>query len=208
MDFEPVQTPNMLSRNAACCIMHMPVELPAEIRQVCISGDDIPAVLADLLPGPLPRRWGRMDGLSRLALAGVGMLLREAGIVLDGLTSGLVTGTACGCVDTDLSYFRTVLQGQPSPLLFSYTLPNIAPSEAAAYFGLQGPVYAVLDAEAPYEAALSEASRLLDFFSWIDLMIFGTLDACPGADPVVKLNLICREAVRDADRLEGGSLGP
>jgi 3-oxoacyl-(acyl-carrier-protein) synthase len=136
------------------------------------------------------------------------MLLREAGIVLDGLTSGLVTGSACGCVCTDLSYFRTVLQGQPSPLLFSYTLPNTAPSEAAAYFGLQGPVYAVLDAAAPYEAALSEAVRLLDFIPELDLMIFGTLDVCPGADPAVQLNLIRREAVRGADRSEGGSLGP
>jgi 3-oxoacyl-(acyl-carrier-protein) synthase len=147
-----------------------------------------------------------MDLLSRLAVAGAGLLFRETGLSSDGCTTGFVTGTSCGCLNTDISYIRTLSSGQPSPLIFSYTLPNIAPSEAAAFFRLEGPVYSIVDTDEPYKAALSEAVRLLDFLPDLDLMIFGRLDACPESVPVVRLNAIEKETDRRSRTLQRGGL--
>lgn len=135
-------------------------------------------------PGPAPKRWGRMDVLSRLAVITVGGVLNEAGL-LDQETGkiagdtciGLVAGTHHGCLATDLDFVHSLKEGvaMASPLLFSYTLPNIALAEAATQFGLTGPVYAFFSDNA-FESAQKEAKRWLSDKHGPDMMVAGELD--------------------------------
>jgi len=88
-------------------------------------------------------RFGRLDGFSRTGLAGITMCLRDAdreawqdkrAIATMALTTG-------GCLQTDLDYLATVVEGDgklASPNLFAYTLPNCFLGEAALRFGLTG----------------------------------------------------------------------
>ena len=171
------------------------MKLCTEITDACRIPDNPPAILRDLLV-PLPVRWGRMNLLSRLAIAGAGYLLRDRDMCLDGLVAGFVAGTRCGCLDTDLLFISTIHDNMPSPVIFSYTLPNTALSEAAAYFGMRGPVYSVLDADDPCKASRREARRLLDFLPGVDLMIYGELDVCPDRRPGIRLNIMAGEKCR------------
>lgn len=143
-----------------------------------------PETLAVL--GVLPKRWGRMDRLSRLAVVEVGRVLRAAGLLRDGPEPVLVSGSggligACahGSLATDLDFAATLAAGLhlASPTLFSYTLPNIALAEAASHYGLTGPVYSLFASD-PAEAE-AEARRWLGEKSGPDFMVAGTLDIVP-----------------------------
>ncbi len=161
--------------------------------------DSIPAEVLSVLGSP-PRRWGRMDLLSRLAVVGVGRLLqKERGLdegnrIPQGQNIGLVAGTRYGSLVTDLAFAQTIVtgEGNPSPLLFGYTLPNIALSEAASHFGIRGPVYSVFSSEEPLVRAREEAMRLLQYHLGISAMIAGELDVFPAGDKVlaVKFELV------------------
>ncbi len=101
----------------------------------------------DLFAEPYPR-YGRLDGFSRLGLAGVALALADAGLDTwqEKRPVGIVAGSRCGCLATDLDYFKAVLPeggGLASPNLFAYTLPNTMLGEAAIRFGLTGPGYIV-----------------------------------------------------------------
>jgi 3-oxoacyl-[acyl-carrier-protein] synthase II len=109
-------------------------------------------------------RFGRLDAFSRLALAGVALALRDAGIEkwTEPRAIGVAASTTYGCMGTDLDYLAT-LGGGPalaSPQLFAYTLPNVFLGEAAIRFGLTGPTLIVSDEEGTGAAALDTA---LDF---------------------------------------------
>jgi 3-oxoacyl-[acyl-carrier-protein] synthase II len=124
-------------------------------------------------PGKLPRisrhevfpdpdsRFGRLDAFSRLALAGVALALRDAGI--EKWTApravGIAASTTYGCTGTDLDYLATLgdVPGLASPQLFAYTLPNVFLGEAAIRFGLTGPTVIVSDEEGTGSAALETA---------------------------------------------------
>lgn len=143
--------------------------------------------VVDLL-GTLPRRWGRMDPLSRLALVGVGAALNKsswhhAGVVTIplGLTVGLVAATRWGSLSTDLTFCRTFAEDplQASPTLFSYTLPSVPLSEVASHFGLRGPVYSIFGNKDLFFAAQTEAQSWLGAKNGIDTMIYGVLDMPP-----------------------------
>ena len=114
-----------------------------------------------LFAEPYPR-YGRLDALSRLGLAGIALALADAGLDRwqEKRTIGIVAGSRCGCLATDLDYFKDVLPeggGLASPNLFAYTLPNTMLGEAAIRFGLTGPGYVISAADAgfaPLEVAL------------------------------------------------------
>jgi len=96
---------------------------------------------------PYPH-FGRLDRFSRLGLTAIAFALKDAG--LDRWQQkrpiGLVASTVYGCLDTDVSYFDTVMHtgGRlASPNLFAYTLPNSYLGEAAIYFGLTGPSFII-----------------------------------------------------------------
>lgn len=135
--------------------------------------------------GTVPKRWGRMDRLSRLAVVEVGRVLVNAGLLhldtgevklVKGL-AGLVVGTRRGSIATDLAYANTLASGpaMASPLLFGYTLANIALAEAASHFGIKGPVYS-LYSENPLADARREAERWLKTDPALTLMVAGELD--------------------------------
>jgi len=127
----------------------------------------------NLPPGELPpisrhevfpdadSRFGRLDAFSRLALAGVTLALRDAGIEkwTQPRAAAIAASTTYGCTGTDLEYLATLREapGLASPQLFAYTLPNVFLGEAAIRFGLTGPTLIVSDEEGTGAAALETA---------------------------------------------------
>ncbi|MEN8143046.1 MAG: beta-ketoacyl synthase N-terminal-like domain-containing protein [Thermodesulfobacteriota bacterium] len=137
--------------------------------------------------GVLPKRWGRMDRLSRLAVVEVGRALRQAGLLAavdNGFSArgrgGLVGVTRRGSLATDLAYAETLREGpeMASPLLFSYTLPNTALAEAASHYGLTGPVYSIFSEL--NKAGDEDAGRWLADDRSLEFMVVGDLDYYSG----------------------------
>lgn len=160
--------------------------------------DDQPSAEAMGFLCTLPKRWGRMDRISRLAVVEVGRVLAGLSEVApgtgDGRTPlvGLIVGTRRGSLATDLTYCASLRQGAAlaSPLLFSYTLPNIALSEAAIHFGLKGPVYSLLSDREPATAARREAELWQRHLPEIFGFIVGELDCLPTNDIHINLYLV------------------
>ena len=89
-----------------------------------------------------------MDAYSRLGLAAAALALEDAGLTewTRKRPIGLIAATVYGCLHTDIDYYRTVIPGQgiqPSPALFTYTLPNCFLGDASIRFGLTGPAFVV-----------------------------------------------------------------
>lgn len=136
--------------------------------------------------GFAPKRWGRMDRISRLTVVEVGRALRLAGLLRDepekvgvSTTGGLIGATRYGCLATDLAFAESMSGGLDlaSPTLFSYTLPNTALAEAASHYGLIGPVYALFSGDAA--EAENEARRWLGESPGPDFMVAGVIDIVP-----------------------------
>ena len=152
--------------------------------------DDLPSEDILALLGELPKRWGRMDRISRLAVVETGRALvaerilniEEGTAVIKG-RGGLIGVTRRGSLATDLGYVATFNQGpeMASPLLFSYTLPNTALAEAASHYGLTGPVYSLFSGEDNFDGC-REAERWLEEDKQLDFMVTGLLDVYP--DPL------------------------
>ncbi|RKX62215.1 MAG: hypothetical protein DRP37_02125 [Thermodesulfobacteriota bacterium] len=138
--------------------------------------------------GSVPRRWGRMDLLSRMAVVAVGRAFRDSDL-LDRQTNkihsvnivGLISVTRWGSLITDLAFCETLGQGPElaSPTVFSYTLPNIAIAEAAGHFGLTGPVYSIFAEHDLMEKVEQEAIFWLSNHPEISAMVAGRLDIPP-----------------------------
>ncbi len=158
------------------------LKLSRQLVEMCRENEHISTDILDLLGSDVPRRWGRMDLSSRIAIASVAMLKKGAALPEPLENCGFIVGSRFGSLATDLSYAAGLLAGQPSPILFSYTLPNIAPSEAASFFGMRGPVYAVLDSILPLQAARGEAERLFDHIPGLDYMLYAAIDVLSGGD--------------------------
>jgi len=90
-----------------------------------------------------PKRWGRMDILSKFLIIGCAKVLEVAMSELK-QEVGLLCATTYGSLSTDIEYAKTISIDvkEASPILFGYTLPNISLSEAAAFFKFKGAVYA------------------------------------------------------------------
>ena len=91
-----------------------------------LQDEPAPETLAVI--GLTPKRWGRMDRISRLAVVEVGRALREAGLLQDGAGNVVVTGrggligaSRYGSLATDLAFAATLDTGLnlASPTLFS-----------------------------------------------------------------------------------------
>jgi len=133
--------------------------------------------------GTVPKRWGRMDAASRIALVEVGRLLGEAAL-LDAnrqlppqTLAGLVVGSRRGSIETDRRFSKGLRESPEtaSPLLFSYTLPNIPLSEAACQYQLRGPVYTIYSKK-PALQAERDGRRWLNHNPEISFMVCGELD--------------------------------
>ena len=155
------------------------------------------------LIGEVPKRWGRMNPLSRILIVEVGRLLIERGVIKRGqkcsdieLTVGLVGATRRGCLQTDYDFLATMEDGAglASPALFGYTLPNIPLAEAAGQFGLTGPVYAIFETIHPLVKAELEASQLLSYHPELSFMLaceFDHVEAQDGVQsPLINLTIV------------------
>jgi len=149
-----------------------------------LQDEPVPETLAVI--GFTPKRWGRMDRISRLAVVEVGRALRAAGLLREEAgkvcvtgSGGLIGASRYGSLATDLAFAATLDTGLnlASPTLFSYTLPNIALAEAASHFGLTGPVYSLFSGDP--EEAEAEARRWLADESGLDFMVAGVIDVVP-----------------------------
>ncbi|MCD6197112.1 MAG: hypothetical protein J7K15_00875 [Deltaproteobacteria bacterium] len=138
--------------------------------------------------GSVPRRWGRMDLLSRMAVVAVGRALCDSDLLdrqIKKLHSanivGLIAATRWGSLITDLAFCEILGQGPElaSPTVFSYTLPNIALAEAAGHFGLTGPVYSIFAEHELMEKVDQEAMLWLSNHPEISAMVTGRLDIPP-----------------------------
>jgi 3-oxoacyl-[acyl-carrier-protein] synthase II len=144
---------------------------------------DLPAFTRkDIFAEPFPR-FGRLDGFSRLGLAGIALALADAG--LDRWEQkrdiGVLAGTARGCLGTDIAYFDTVLPeggALASPNLFAYTLSNTFLGEAAIRFGLTGSSLVLNDSD---PAGFSPLRMALESLAWEEspLMLAGICDLAP-----------------------------
>lgn len=128
----------------------------------------------------IPTRWGRMPPLSRLLVVETGRFLEKQGLLKrgrslarSGKTVGLIGGTSKGSLTTDLAFAKTLEQGPElaSPALFGYTLANTPLAEAANHYGLTGPVYAIIDANNPFQYAIEECKRFLTHSHEINFML-------------------------------------
>lgn len=147
-----------------------PGSLPALRRQDLFAEPDL--------------RFGRLDGFSRLGLAGIVLALRDAGLEAwqEKRPFGLLASSRYGCLTTDLAYFATVLPagGLPSPQLFAYTLPNCFLGEVAIRCGLTGPACVLSPAGDHGTAALAMAIEMLHWGE-APVMIAGCCDQPPPA---------------------------
>lgn len=155
--------------------------MPSQLDRIHASQEDA----ARSILSTLPERWGRMDLMSREAVAGVGRVLQENQLLegtppklIQEWTGGLIVGTKRGSLAVDTEYAETLKEGSgmASPHLFSYTLPNIPLAEAAIQYGLTGPVFCTISNE-PYEEALKEAQQWLqDMPGEKNIIVAGALD--------------------------------
>jgi hypothetical protein len=147
--------------------------------------------------GTLPSRWGRMPPLSRAMVVETGRFLKKCAIQPQsfpadtGKVIGLIGGSARGSLAPDLDFAATLLEdvNLGSPAIFSYTLANIPLAEAANHYHLTGPVYAVLDAQAPLDAAIREAKRLVQMQPAYYFILACAFDDNPGSDRERRLSL-------------------
>lgn len=90
-----------------------------------------------------PPRFGRMDPLSKLTVGCAHLALKDAAAAgSESVPEGIVLGSLMGCLMTDIHYYTPVCDKgleHAGPLLFSYTLPNVAVGEVCREFRLFGP---------------------------------------------------------------------
>ncbi|MBI4775590.1 MAG: hypothetical protein HY788_15720 [Deltaproteobacteria bacterium] len=90
-----------------------------------------------------PARFGRMDAFSKLTVGCAHLALKDAAAAgSESFPEGIVLGSLMGCLMTDIQYYAPVCDKGPEhagPLLFSYTLPNVAVGEVCREFRLFGP---------------------------------------------------------------------
>jgi len=139
----------------------------------------------DIFAEPYPR-FGRLDGFSRLGLAGIALALADAGLDRweQKRNIGVLAGTASGCLETDIAYFDTLLPeggALASPNLFAYTLSNTFLGEAAIRFGLTGSSLVLNDSD---PASFSPLRMALESLAWEEspLMLAGICDLAAPAD--------------------------
>ncbi|MBF0201185.1 MAG: hypothetical protein HQK66_07715 [Desulfamplus sp.] len=117
---------------------------PGNIRELETVGGLPEIRRKDVLPRPY-KPFGRMDRFSKMGFAAIAFALEDAGMTGDSSPKdiGLVASTWTGCMETDIDYWRTVLQNAPSPALFAYTLDSCFLGEASICFGLTGEHYVI-----------------------------------------------------------------
>lgn len=130
------------------CVTAAGVGCGRDLGGLAMPEKPLPEITSRSIFGSLHPYARRMDAYSKTGLAAIAYALQEAG--LDQWTQkrdvGIIAATETGCLETDIHYVATVKSFQnfqPSPALFSCTLPNTYLGEAAIRFGLTGPTFVV-----------------------------------------------------------------
>lgn len=138
-----------------------------DLKEFFLSNAPLPEITDRDIFGPLLPYARRMDAYSKSGLAAIAYALKDA--ELDRWTEkrniGIIAATETGCLKTDLDYYDTVKPAadfQPSPALFSYTLPNTYLGEAAIRFGLTGTNFVINEPAPLGTAALKLAMESLE----------------------------------------------
>ncbi len=113
-----------------------------------------PAMLtwSSLFTSPCPR-FGRMDPLCKLGLAAVELMGVEFS---EKETTGVCLGTPDGSWSVDEAFWK-----EPSPALFTYTLPSTLVGEICIRYGLKGPNLCLMLSRADSVSLLEETAEWL-----------------------------------------------
>ena len=105
----------------------------------------------------------RMDRLCGLALCAADRALFKGGAVnrIDPAHTAVIVGSAYGCHRSDEEFFRSLLDGQPGPRLFAYTLPSSPVGEVSIQHNLLGPGLSIVTGRTAGLEALGQAEELL-----------------------------------------------
>jgi 3-oxoacyl-[acyl-carrier-protein] synthase II len=85
---------------------------------------------------PYPK-YGRMDGLCKVAVAAAQLAIKAGGIDEPDEVAQ-VGGTMLGCLEVDALFEASRVANAPSPALFVYTLPSMFQGEIAIQYRLRG----------------------------------------------------------------------
>lgn len=124
----------------------LPAPAAALSADADLGGADADRVVARTLSGRLDTpptgmsRWARLDRYGK-AMATICDAVASRAALADGPPSGLYVASLHSCLETNAAYDSSFIEKGPrlaSPLLFPYTLPGSAASEAAMLLGLTG----------------------------------------------------------------------
>ena len=137
-----------------------------DFKEFTMPEKPLPDITSREIFGPLLPYARRMDAYSKSGLAAIAYALKDADLDrwTDKRNIGIIAATETGCLKTDLDYYETLKPSenfQPSPALFSYTLPNTYLGEAAIRFGLTGTHFVINEQVPMGTAALKLAMESL-----------------------------------------------
>lgn len=121
---KPVITSYCRVKNYRCIYNDREIESP--------ENSDVTTLLTSLyrsISNNYPKFF-KMDNLSKAGFIGSELILKDIPTE-DRADLGLLIMNKSASLDSDLTYFRSVKEGFPSPSLFVYTLPNIVLGEIA-----------------------------------------------------------------------------
>ena len=129
----------------------------------------------------------------KLALSGAALAMKHAGIKqLPPRRTGVFLGTGLGNLADLIPFVRSLYDGQsiPSPTQFANSVGNAGAFYIAQAYALEGPVLAICQDEASFEAALLNASTLIHAEE-IDFALVGGVDVFvpPASEHLARLGL-------------------
>lgn len=134
---------------------------------------------SQVLGTPYPG-FGKLQIADKLAFGAASLMLRACSVT-NGQECGICLGNATGSLSTDLRYWESVLDGFPSPSIFSATLPSSPITDIAIYFELKGPNRVIAGGNASGIGALSEAMMILHRNKATTMLVI-SLNALEGGD--------------------------
>ena len=134
---------------------------------------------AQVLPKPYIA-FGKLNLPDKLAFSAASLLLSDR-TGLPSETTGVVLGIPFGSLSTDRLYRESVKQGNPSPALFSATLPSSPIADVAIYYKLKGPNTVFSGGDSPLLSAIEYSRMLLETGILTDALVLLVDEPCDPA---------------------------
>ena len=100
--------------------------------------------------------FGKLNLPDKLAFSAASLALRDVSVSTPSATA-LFLGIPEGSLSTDRAYRESIIGGNPSPALFSATLPSSPIADIAIYYHLKGPNVCFAGGDAPFIASIEYA---------------------------------------------------